>query len=73
MALGHALVRSQKKHPRDADDAVDDSQALVLDLDRQIAPTVEVKGVVLLVNGFRYALIKQRKRAFNRGNMNGKV
>src|ERR1700693_6656409 len=66
VALGHALVSGQQKDPRHSDEAVYDSQPLVLNFNRQIAPTIEVEGVILLVDRLGNALIKQRKRAFYR-------
>jgi hypothetical protein len=73
VAFGYALVGGQQEDSGDADESVDDAEALVLDLDRQVAPTVEVEGVILLVDGLRNTLIKQRKRSFYRGNVNRKV
>src|SRR5271167_347988 len=73
VALGYALIGGQQQDARDADDAVHDAEALVLDLNGQIAPTVEVKRVILLIDRLGYALIKQRKRAFYRRNVNGEV
>ena len=73
VAFGDALVSGQQEDSGDADESVDDTEALVLDLDRQIAPTVEIEGVILLVDGLRNTLIKQRKRSFYRGNVNRKV
>src|ERR1017187_6024514 len=59
VALGHALVRGQQQDPRHADEAVHYPQPLMLNFDRQVAPTVEVEGVILLIDGLRNALIKQ--------------
>src|SRR5215472_7479285 len=69
VALGYALIGSQQQDPRHADEAVYDPEALVLDFDRQRQPAVEIKGVILLVNGLGNALIKQRKCSFYRSNV----
>src|SRR5580704_4639130 len=73
VALGHAFVGRQQQHARDANEAVYEAETLVLNFNRQITPAFEVEGVILLINRLGYALIKQRKRAFYRRNVNGEV
>ena len=73
MAFRHPLISCQQQHPRHPDEAVYDSQPLVLDFEREIAPTVEVERVVLIVNGFRHTLIKQGKCALYRSDVNRQI
>src|SRR5258708_2020180 len=73
VAFGYALIGGQQEDSRDTDKSVDDPELFVLNFDRKIAPTIEIEGVILLVNGFSYTLIKQRKRAFDRRNVNRQI
>jgi hypothetical protein len=73
VAFGYTLIGCQQEDSWDADKAVHNTEPLMLDFNGEVAPTVEVEGVVLLVDGLRNALIKQRKRAFYRRNVNGEI
>jgi len=73
MALGHALVRDQEQDPGDPDKPADDSQPLMMELNGQVAPTVEVKGVVMLIDSMSDTLVKQRKSALDRCDVHREV
>ena len=73
VALGDTLVCGQQKHARYADKSADDAKALVMHVDREVAPRIEIEGAVLVVNRPGDALVEQRKGALYRGHMNRQV
>jgi hypothetical protein len=73
MAARDPLVGRQQQHPRHADEASHHAHALVMSLDSEVAPAREVEGVILLVDRPCHPLVQERKGAFDRSHMDGKV
>src|SRR5271155_3155251 len=73
MTLRYPLVGYQDQHPRYADEPAHDAEALMMHLNREIPPTVEIEGAVLLVDRLGDTLVEQRKGALYRGHMDRQV
>ena len=73
LAFRDAVIGHQQNHPGNSNDAVDQPNRLVMCRKRQIAPAREIKGLILLVNGFGNALIEQHKSTTNRGHMDRQI
>ena len=73
LALGHAVVAHQQDHPRHANDAIDHADGLVVGGDREIAPAVEIEGLILFVDRFGDALVEQHEGAPNRSDMDRQI
>jgi hypothetical protein len=57
MAFRHSLVRDQQQYARHAHESSDNTYFFVINLHRQVAPTGEVEGAILLIDGSRNALV----------------
>ena len=73
MTLRHSLVGGKYQHARHADKAIDDSEALMLDLDREVAPAIEIESPVLLIDRLCHTLIEQRERSLDRSDVDGQI
>ena len=62
--LWNALVGRQQQYPRHPNESADRADPLVMYLNREIAPRVEIEGPVLFVDRSRDSLVEQRKSAF---------
>ena len=73
LALGYTIVADQQNYPRNADHPIHQPHGFVVCRDRQIAPTVEIEGLVLLVDRLCDALIEKHEGAANRGNVDRQI
>src|SRR5579862_7299713 len=73
MTLRHTLIGHQQQHARYADVSAHDSEALMMHLNRQVAPALEIEGAILLVDGLGDTLIEERKGALHRSDVNRQV
>src|SRR5208282_3416311 len=73
VAFGYALVGGKQQHARHPDDPAHDADALVMYLDAQVPPRIEIEGAILLVDRARDALVQERKTPLDRGDVNRKI
>jgi hypothetical protein len=70
LPLGDTVVGDQQDDSRNAHDAVDEANRLVVHRQTEIGPAVKVKSAILFVYGVSDVLIKQRECASDGRNMN---
>ena len=71
LSFGHPIVTYQQDDPWNPDYAIDQTDGFVMDRDGEVAPTVEIKSLILLVNGSGDSLVQQNKGPTNRGDVDG--
>ena len=69
----NSIVTYQENDSRHPDNAVNQSYRLVPHRDGEITPAIEVKGLILRVNGFCNPLIKEDEGTTHRSDMDGKI
>jgi hypothetical protein len=69
LTLGHTIITDEQNHPRNPDYPIDHAHRFVVDSDRQVAPTLEIESLVLLIYRFSNALVEEGEGATDRSDM----
>ena len=73
LSFRNSIVTDQQNDSRHPDNAVHQSDRVIPHRDGEIAPAIEVKGLILVVNGFCNSLVKEGKGATHRSDMDREI
>ena len=73
LALGHPIITDEQNHPGNPDYPIDHAYGLIVHRNREVAPALEIKSLVLFIYRFGNALVEEGEGAPHGSNVDRQI